>query len=42
MKKFIADVNAPLEPRHVRTKINNERAKHEKEVQRRLKSMEMI
>ena len=42
MKKFIADVNAPFEPRHVRTKINNERAKHEKEVQRRLKSMEMI
>ena len=41
MKKFIANVNVLFEP-HVRTKVNNECAKHEKEVQRRLKSMEMI
>ena len=28
--------------RHVHTKINNKHAKHQTEVQRRLKSMEMI
>lgn len=42
MKKFIVNVNAPFEPRHVCTKINNKRAKYVKEVKRRLKSMEMI
>ena len=40
MMKFIAD--ASIESRYVHTKINYERAKHEKEVPRRLKSMEII
>lgn len=41
IKTFIADVSALFEP-HVHTKINNKHAKHQTEVQRRLKSMEMI
>ena len=42
MMKFIADVTGPVEPRHVHTKINYERTKHEKEVPRQLKSAEII